>query len=298
MIALQCGQSQALLQPETGTVLSFRAKDREWLWCEDPDNYSKSRSLGGIPLLFPWANRLQSFHVLTEAGLHEIPQNLRDAIWTDGYGLPLHGTMLKRSWQAVYEKDQATLQFEPTERDLRIFPIEHRLQLSVRLRESALEVGLLIENGARPLPLAAGFHPYFRLDALCNSTDELRLAMPLASHMETDRHLLPTGKLTDAEEFWPEMADGRRWRELDDGFLLKEESEHLLAVRGARGSLRLRWGRDFPVTVLFAPHPEFICIEPMTAPTNAWMRPVLPLRWLAPHERCELSFAIEVETTL
>lgn len=317
MITLQTNRSQAMLQPETGTVLSFRVDGREWLWCdESPDIYRSSRSLGGIPLLFPWANRLQSWHTITSSGAHEIPMEARRRIWTDGNGLPLHGTMLKRAWQPFEMQraeradtlhgrrpgngsDQAILRFQPDDLDLRVFPLEYHLQLEVTLSETAsattLEVALIIENGERPLPLAAGFHPYFRLDALCHSTDELRLEFPLAAHMETDERLIPTGQLVDAEQFWP--GKPRRWRALDDGFLLVNEPEHVFALTGPGGSLRLRWGPEFPVAVLYAPGPDFICVEPMTAPTNGWHRPHVggwKLRWLEPGERCRLGFALEV----
>lgn len=296
-----------MLQPETGTVLSFRVDGREWLWCdESPDSYRSSRSLGGIPLLFPWANRLQSWHTITTSGVHEIPMEARRRIWTDGNGLPLHGSMLKRVWHPSQrerrpgsDSDQSILRFQPDDLDLRIFPVEYHLQLEVMLSETAsattLEVTLIVENGERPLPLAAGFHPYFRLDALCHSTDELRLELPLAAHIETDERLIPTGRLVDAEQFWP--GKPRRWRALDDGFLLVNEPEHVFALTGPGGSLCLRWGPEFPVAVLYAPGSDFICLEPMTAPTNGWHRPHVGgwrLRWLEPGERCRLGLALEV----
>lgn len=306
-----------MLQPETGTVLSYRIDGREWLWCDESSGiYRSSRSLGGIPLLFPWANRLQSWHTITTSGAHEIPEEARRRIWTDGNGLPLHGTMLKRVWdrlterhetgsdtlherQPVSESDQVVLRFQPDHLDRLIFPVEYRLLLEVTLSETVeattLETALIVENGERPLPLAAGFHPYFRLDALCHSADELRFELPLAAHMETDERLIPTGQLVDAEQFWP--GKPRRWRALDDGFLLVNEPEHVFALTGPGGSLRLRWGPEFPVAVLYAPGPDFICVEPMTAPTNGWHRAQVgswKLRWLEPGERCRLSFALEV----
>lgn len=306
-----------MLQPETGTILSFRVDGREWLWCdESPEIYRSSRSLAGIPLLFPWANRLQSWHTITTSGAHEIPMEARRRIWTDGNGLPLHGTMLKRSWQPLEmqqkkrfnaqhqrqpdsKSDQAILRFQPDDLDRLIFPLEYHLQLEVTLSETAsattLEVALIVENGERPLPLAAGFHPYFRLDALCDSTDELSLELPLASHIETDGRLIPTGQLVDAEYFWP--GHPRRLRRLDDGFLLLNEPEHVFALTGPEGSLCLRWGSEFPVAVLYAPGSDFLCIEPMTAPTNGWHLKQAggwKLRWLEPEERCRLSFAVEV----
>lgn len=304
-----------MLQPETGTILSFRVDGREWLWCdESPEIYRSSRSLAGIPLLFPWANRLQSWHTITTSGAHEIPMEARRRIWTDGNGLPLHGTMLKRIWKPVKQErrehsdhlpelrssqDQVILRFEPDEIDLKIFPVKYQLQMDVKLFETGslttLEVSLIIQNGERPLALAAGFHPYFRLDALCDSTDELSLELPLASHIETDERLIPTGQLVDAEKFWP--GHPRRLRRLDDGFLLLNESEHVFALTGPDGSLCLRWGSEFPVAVLYAPGSDFLCIEPMTAPTNGWHLKQAggwKLRWLEPEERCRLSFAVEV----
>lgn len=317
MIALQTNGSRAILQPETGTLLSFRVDGREWLWCdESPDIYRNSRSLGGIPLLFPWANRLQSWHTITDSGTYEIPEEARHRIWTDGNGLPLHGSMLKRAWhprdkrheirsdtqhepRPISESDQAILRFQPDDVDRLIFPVEYRLQLEVTLRETTsaatLEVALIVENGERPLPLAVGFHPYFRLDGLCHSTDELRFELPLAAHIETDERLIPTGQLVDAEQFWP--GKPRRWRALDDGFLLVNEPEHVFVLRGPLGSLRLRWGPEYPVAVLYAPGPDFICVEPMTAPTNGWHRAHVggwKQRWLEPGEQCRLGFALEV----
>ena len=69
------------------------------------------------------------------------------------------------------------------------FPFAHTIEITHRLREGALEVATTIRNlSVDPMPVAIGFHPYFRL------TDSLRDAWTISVGART-RWLLAQNKV-------------------------------------------------------------------------------------------------------
>ena len=121
---------------------------------------------GGIPLLYPWANRLAAFDYVAlgkhveldrESGLLELDQN----------GLPIHG--LLREWGAWDLEDgdgalTAGLNFGNQEKLLKAFPFPHTLRLDLRLQGSHLSIATSVAaDQGEDVPVSFGFHPYFRL---------------------------------------------------------------------------------------------------------------------------------------
>ena len=59
------------------------------------------------------------------------------------------------------------------------------------------------------------------------------------------------------------------------------------------GEISVHYGDGYPVAQIFAPPgEEYLCIEPMTAPTNALRGPDDGLEWVPPGRSRSASFAI------
>ena len=195
----------------------------------------------GIPFLHPWANRLSD--PLPGA---DVPR--------DGHGLPIHGVHPRRwSVEAASATELvARLDFaaEP------VFPYPHRVVHVVRLTRSALRVDTtLAATGAAPVPVAFGFHPYFRV-----ARHEL-VALPARDHLKADERLIPTGgSRAEPAELAP-LGD----RAFDDGDAVAEGARFAVG-----GRLELRFLAGYRYAQVYAPPGEdVICFEPMTAPTDA-----------------------------
>jgi aldose 1-epimerase len=118
----------------------------------------------GIPLLYPWANRLGGWSY--EACGHRVELE-RDSplLHGDEHCLPIHGALAAASdWRLVSHAPcslVARLDFAAHLELLAIFPFPHVLELAIALEGGTLTVvTTVIAGGSGPVPLSFGFHPY------------------------------------------------------------------------------------------------------------------------------------------
>src|SRR3954452_20828596 len=160
----------------------------------------------GIPILHPWANRLGAWRY--EAGGRRVALDPHSPlVATDDNGLPIHGTLMgSKSWEVEATDDGVTAQLDYGADDalLAAFPLAHLLQLAIRLRGRTLEVRTtVIATGPDPVPLAFGFHPYFRLpdvpredwEVMLPERDELVLVADQLPTRDTLHRLAERGRL-------------------------------------------------------------------------------------------------------
>jgi galactose mutarotase-like enzyme len=108
-------------------------------------------------------------------------------------------------------------------------------------------------------------------------------------HLALDDQQIPLGpgQAHEAQRF--ELAA----REFDDGFDAVNEPARFSATAGRRIALEFLQG--YPCAQVFAPRAsQFICFEPMTAPTNA-LRSGTGLRLLQPGESYNAHFRVSVD---
>jgi aldose 1-epimerase len=265
----------------------------------------KSRpTLSGIPFVGPWANRLdeQAFYANGKRYPFDMALgNVRGAI-------PIHGFLTTTDrWQVLEvkaDKDAAwvtsRLEFFREPSWMKQWPFAHTIELTYRLAHGELEVRTAITNlSAEPMPVAIGFHPYFRL------TDSPRNTWTAAIGARTHWLLAPTKVPTGETESADVLFPNRRSIALDD-FNLDDVFSDLdrdpqgratMSVVGKSQRLDVVLGANFRSVVIWAPHPEnrgrgsqnlgaapaagrgnaaqtaqdrnFICIEPMAAVTDA-----------------------------
>ena len=291
-VELHSGPSSAIVVPELGMlVASFVVNGREFV--ARPGGLAAYRAghTTAVALLYPWANRLsrRSYRIgETAVSLRKV------ALHTDPNGLPIHGTMTARSeWQMVAlgrGRIRARFDFGAHPDLLASFPFPHVVEVSVAVGDAHLEVSTsVVAGGGAPVPVAFGWHPYWRVPGARNSWT---LELPELEHLLLDRRGLPTGSRTRAPAETVALAD----REFDDLFTAPGPHRSV-TLRGRGADLRVDLDAGYPFLQVYAPAgAAFCCIEPMTAPTNALVTGDHPV--VVPGESFHATFVASVTSPL
>jgi galactose mutarotase-like enzyme len=254
------------------------------------DAYISAGKTMGIPLLYPWANRLsaRTYDVEDESVTLALDAY---GVRPDNNGLPIHGLLAAypgwRSRQVSDQKLTAELDFGAHEELLASFPFPHLVEVTAELSDRTLTVSTTVTPTAdKAVPLAYGFHPYLQLPDVPRS--EWHISLPAMRHLLLDDTGIPTGE-TEARSATAELLGDNVF---DDGFDQVAERA-VFAVAGGGRRLEVRFDRGYPAAQVFAPAGEtVICFEPMTAPTNALCRG--GYRSARPGERDTTVFSINV----
>lgn len=250
----------------------------------------------GIPLLYPWANRLAAFDYSVDGRAVAVPHD-RARVSLDKNGLAIHGVIGGRlEWELTREPAlgaqslAARLAWSDLEPELfEVFPFRHDLHYEARLAEGRLEVQVTVHAcGDDSVPVAFGFHPSLSLPGV--PRERWLVQLPAMRHLALDAHQIPVSP----EQAQPARRFDLAEHEFDDGFdMVADPARFEVAAAGRRIALDLLEG--YPCAQVFAPRSgQFICFEPMTAPANA-LRSGTGLRVLAPGERYRAGFAVCVE---
>lgn len=253
--------------------------------------YAQSGRTMGIPLLYPWANRLgAASYCAAGREVHLSPAG--GLVAADDNGLPIHGVVGGRlAWRAARESEatvRARLEWGPALGEaFSVFPFEHEVSYTAALGDGRLTVKVAVTAGAGEVPVSFGFHPYLQLPGA--GREGLLVSLPAMRSLRLDERQIPCGRGAEL----PAETFTLGTREFDDGFCeLRDGAVFALQGAGRRVELELRSGYGF--AQVYAPGgSQFVCFEPMTAPADA-LRSGEGLRVLAPGERHEASFAVSV----
>lgn len=289
---LTAGDLQAEFWPSAGMLgASLRYRGVELL--RRVDDLAAARAKGstaGIPLLYPWANRLSSLQYRA-AGRQVSLDPSSPLLHFDDHKLPMHGVPWGQlQWTVVSSRtDALTARLDWLSRELlAIFPFPHHVEMAVRLRPLDLEIQTTVfADSASPVPISFGFHPYFGLPKIPRS--QWTLHAPAMRKLSLDPRGIPTGAETPSAPVAAPLAD----TSYDAAFALSgEQALFFIAANGY--SIAVNFESGFRFAQIFAPNDKpFIAIEPMTAPTNA-LNSGESLRLIAPGEHLTASFRIEV----
>ena len=258
--------------------------------------YVAKRSTMGIPLLHPWANRVGKRRF--EAAGREVDLDAADPPpSTDPNGLPIHGLLAAApGWNvSVRNPDDdggtiaARFDFAADAGLLRAFPFPHGVRIEARLAGPTLTITTTVDATAdATVPVAFGYHPYFRLPGLERAGWEVEI--PVRERLLLDERMLPTG---EREEIG--VAAGRLGeRTFDDAYVAPPGSAPF-AVAGGGRRIEVRFESGYPYAQVYAPaDDDVIALEPMTAPTNALVDagPELPL--VEPGDSFTAAFSVTV----
>lgn len=265
---LRAGEITATFLPGLGMLgSSLRHRGDELLGrVDDIETAAAAGSTCGIPLLHPWANRLDGPRYRVSGREVEL-DTASPLLHLDAKGLPIHGVPWSRlAWDVMDESGarlEARLGWGSPEL-LALFPFPHRLELAVSLDPAGLTLATeLVAGEDGPVPVSFGFHPYLRLPGL--ERDAWRLAVPSMRQLVLDGRGIPNGE----ERAFPGFDGPLGELDFDDGFAdLPEHPSFSLQGGGRRISVTLSEG--YTHAQVFAPAGQaFVALEPMTAPTNA-----------------------------
>jgi galactose mutarotase-like enzyme len=255
------------------------------------DAYVSAGKTMGIPLLYPWANRLSA----RAYGVNGETVTLApDAygVRVDNNGLPIHGLLAAypgwRTQEVSEQKLTAVLDFGAHDELLASFPFPHLLEVAVELSVRTLTVSTTVTPTAdKAVPLVYGYHPYLQLADVPRAAWQVE--MPTMRHLMLDDTGLPSGTASES----PAVAEPLGDKLFDDGFDQVPEGA-VFAVSGGARRLEVCFERGYPAAQVFAPAGEtVICFEPMTAPTDALRRG--GYRSAQPGESDTTVFSIKVE---
>jgi aldose 1-epimerase len=262
------GELEAAFYPRAGMIgWSLRHRGEELVAHPSSlEDYVQGGHATAIPLLHPWANRLDSPEYQVGGKRVRLDMNAPN-VHTDPAGLPIHGLLAgSPHWQVLEEAPSgliARLDFATRPELMAGFPFAHVLELAAELSDRRLAIATeLRPTGEEAVPVAFGFHPYLRLPGV--DREQWLLEMPVTSQMELDERMLPTGRSRPVRIETAPLGE----RTFDDAFDgLADPPEFAISAGGRRLAVRFEEGYRF--AQVYAPaRRDFICFEPMTAPGN------------------------------
>jgi aldose 1-epimerase len=289
---------RAAFAPDANMILhSLTLGDRELLAARGSlADYAAHGSTMGVPLLHPWANRLGGYGYAVAGTEVELDPDSA-LVQRDPGGLPIHGALPSLSrWDVLEDATggdaaslRARLDWDREHPAFELFPFPHRLEYGARVMASSIEIAITLEPTAdAAVPVSFGFHPYLRIPG--DARVGAQMTLPVGRRILHDAAMIPTGE-TEAWDPGLRQLGETAW---DDGFSdLTQPTRFVLANQGSEVSVAFLRGYRF--AQVFAPSgSDFVCFEPMTAPTNALLAGGPDLPMVEPGGRYDTAFAIAV----
>ena len=248
---------------------------REWATLDD---IRGRMGLNGIPLLWPYANRLDEQAFYANGRKYSFDRGLGN---TGTGAIPIHGFVMDAdTWKVVDAGADATsawvttlLEFFRIPRYMKQFPFAHTLTMTYRVQEGALEVQTRIDSVCNePIPVAIGFHPYFQLTD--SPREEWRLSVAARTHWLLNANTMPTGEIQPITRLLPDPKNVPvKDVTLDDIFTDLEfdaRGRAVMSMTGRRQRIDVEVGPNFKtILVLSRPNEPTVAFEPMAAISNA-----------------------------
>jgi galactose mutarotase-like enzyme len=228
--------------------------------------YLKTGKTMGIPILYPWANRLSANGYGVDGGAVTLTPGV-GGVRSDEHGLVIHGVLAAYPGWLVKQSENkltADLDFGGQPRLLTSFPFPHVVTLDITLADRALTIETTVTpTTSASVPLCFGYHPYLRIPEVPRT--QWRLETPPMRHLPVDNWGIPSG----GTESWPALSEELGERTFDDGFDEVPQGG-TFALSGGGRRIEVIFGSGYPAAQIFAPaNDDVVGIEPMTAPTNA-----------------------------
>ena len=207
--------------------------------------YVEERVTMGIPLLYPWANRVASDSFDVAGRRVDLDRAAPPPPRRDSAGLAMHGLLSGAHGWRVDRHDggtvRASFDFGAQAGLIEAFPFPHRVLYEAALEGSTLSITTTVEaNAGTPVPVAFGYHPYFRLPGTARGDWEVEL--PVRERLLLDRRMLPTGEREPVE-----IAAGRLGeRTFDDAFTAPPH-ERPFSISDSRRRIEVRFDGGLPI---------------------------------------------------
>ena len=226
------------------------------------DEFRARPGLNGIPLLAPFANRLDETAFYANGKKYNFDLelgNIRGPI-------PIHGYLSgAKDWKMVEAKADGNAAWVTNQLDfyrnpqwMQQFPFAHTLTMTYRLQDGVLEVRTRIDNlSAEPMPVAIGFHPYFQLTD--STREDWTLSIGAKTHWLLAPNKIPTGETEPIEKMFPDRHRvGLKDFDLDDVYSDLDrdaQGRAVVSVNGKGQQLDVVLGPNYKSIVLYSPNP-------------------------------------------
>jgi aldose 1-epimerase len=247
----------------------------------DPALFTDGRpTRSGIPILFPFPNRIRGGQYTWDGKSYQLPLN-------DGPKQnAIHGFACRRPWRVVGEgADEAagawvTGEFQGSKDAadcVGLWPADYILRVTYRLVVGGLRIEAEVTNpDDRPLPFGLGYHPYFRIPFSPEvKAEECTVSTPARSFWAlTDalpdgtRHMVDSARDLNTQRRFGELQLDDVLTDLPPATEPFPERGSIVATSGR--ALSIRCDADFREMVVFTPgNRQAFCIEPYTCTTDA-----------------------------
>lgn len=254
------------------------------------DAYVTNGKTMGIPILYPWANRLSASNYDVDGAVVTLTPGA-NGVRTDEHGAPIHGVLAAYPGWVVTDRSEntltAALNFGGEPGLLASFPFPHTLTQRVTLRDRSLTIETTVTpTSSAEVPLCFGYHPYLTIPGV--PRHEWLLTTPAMRHLPVDDKGIPTGTHARWEASSAPLASTR----YDDGFD-EVPGGAKFTLAGGHRRIDVMFEKGYPAAQLFAPeNDDVVGIEPMAAPTDALRRGTY--RYAAPGTPATAQFSIKV----
>lgn len=266
---LKQGDTVVKVAPAAGANLfSIEVDGTEFL--RQPESVDNLVSGGyGNPVLYPTPNRVKSSRFTFRSR-----QFVLDSDSSKNY---IHGVVRAAPWsvESVRTTDAeaeitCAIDFQPGQDRFDRFPINHRLLLTMTVRDRLVRWAYNVDNrkGKDAIPFGFALHPYFVYQGDRSST---YLTIPATHWMESEKQM-PSGKLIEGKDLSyplgsPMSLEGTTF---DDVFFgMRPESPTLIDFRDAMQQIEIRASAEFTHLVVWTPDQPYFGIESQTCSTDA-----------------------------
>ncbi len=226
------------------------------------DDFRARPGLNGIPLLAPFANRLDETAFYANGKKYNFDMELGNVRGP----IPIHGYLSgAKDWKMLEAKADGNAAWVTNQLDfyrnpqwMQQFPFAHTLTMTYRLQDGVLEVRTRIENlSVEPMPVAIGFHPYFQLTD--STREDWTLSIGAKTRWLLAENKIPTGETEPIEKMFPNRhAVALKDFDLDDvyGDLERDaQGRAVMSVKGKGQQLDVLLGPNYKSIVLYSPNP-------------------------------------------
>jgi aldose 1-epimerase len=243
----------------------------------DPALFGDGRpTRSGIPILFPFPNRIRDGRFAWNGKEYRLPRN-------DPAGAnAIHGFACRTPWRVVDRGADATSAWvhgqwrcSSDAPDCRaLWPADQQIDVTYRLGAGVLRIEAVVRNpDSVSLPFGLGYHPYIAMPAAgdCTACVPARSYWVLQDSLPTGEQRPVSGQL--------DLRTPRAIRELQLDDVLTDLpptppgpvglSERAV-IAGGGTEVHLVWSVEFQDAVVFTPpHRHAFCVEPYTCTTDA-----------------------------
>ena len=293
--SLKSGEYAALLPENGGTVhqialSSGKGAPQEILQSDHPEEIALNPWFRGR-ILFPFDDRIHAGRYRFEGKEYHLPIN--DPEGADA----LHGFLYAQPLRVLHSESnqqmaRAVLEGEVADRPG--YPFHLHIRLVYTLDANGFHIEMHIKNiGDAAAPFSVGWHPYFRSDG--SDISHTRLLVPAERYVEMDEKLVPTGSLRPVQGSEIDFRQPKQIGslDLDHGF---ENTDGYMECSTADLYIRIEQSDLFSYSQVFVPPDrKSVAMEPISAAADAFNKPELGLRILAPGAKATGQISVSIQ---